>query len=363
MAGDPPRCYSQSLRSNEDTLTVEDHPRISLRLNSSMPGVSHQEDDENGATASAHAFADRETSSGADHKEKAADVKCISKANLDTSEDQHKWRIEAAQKQAMYATATLEIQAVLGSCTFRKDNITIDDMDLVHEKFDAFMRSHPTLSEGYMRLTGWTIDPPSMPPRRPPNRPANFNQQEGPRASPLPCILEASNQFQPTLPNLHHPTVNAFQRPCDDTVNINQELLKMLLLHMSTHRTEHGPAVAIADGRSNKECSQSTDLAAAALIALLEQHGEPPPEVAGPAPAPATQDNYQPSSNSIELTRTTSRNLRRMGLNPSEELLPGLPDRRPYTRPDKPYQGPPRGRPVVSGRRRRHNIGKVSNNS
>ena len=34
-----------------------------------------------------------------------------------------------------------------------------------------------------------------------------------------------------------------------------------------------------------------------------------------------------------------------MGLTPAEELLPGVPNRRPYTAPVGPYTGAPRGRP------------------
>lgn len=63
------------------------------------------------------------------------------------------------QQKATYRAATQDILAVLSSCTQRKDALTIDDMDVVHKQFGAFMRSHPTLSEGYIRLTGGMTDP------------------------------------------------------------------------------------------------------------------------------------------------------------------------------------------------------------
>lgn len=49
-------------------------------------------------------------------------------------------------------------------------------------------------------------------------------------------------------------------------------------------------------------------------------------------------------------SRVSPRIQRRMGLTPLDILLPGVPDRRPYTPPAGPYTGRPRGRPRGSGR-------------
>lgn len=63
------------------------------------------------------------------------------------------------------------------------------------------------------------------------------------------------------------------------------------------------------------------------------------------SPAVVVQGAPGPSSSPTALPRTSPRTQRRMGLNPTEELLPGVPDRRNYTAPVGPYRGAPRGRP------------------
>ena len=64
-----------------------------------------------------------------------------------------------------------------------------------------------------------------------------------------------------------------------------------------------------------------------------------------PLSAAAEQDDSLPSSSSQVLPRTSPRSQQRMGLSPTEDLLPGVPNRRPYTAPVGPYTGAPRGRP------------------
>ncbi|KAH7618278.1 hypothetical protein NADE_000473 [Nannochloris sp. 'desiccata'] len=66
------------------------------------------------------------------------------------------------------------------------------------------------------------------------------------------------------------------------------------------------------------------------------------------APAPAPPFQGPPG-----LPIAGDRTLVRMGLAPNNLLLPGVPDRRPYTPPSGPYTGAPRGRPRGSGKRSR----------
>jgi hypothetical protein len=286
-------------------------------------------------------------------------------------------------------------------------------MDLVHEKFGAFMRSHPTLSESFIRLTGGTVNsmPTLAPPAAPPpsstwleSQPAYSHQRE------VPPLWTLENSYQPTMPSSFYPNgfydgpfasgvaegtnheyappsaVNGeqfyYERNCESPKNnylanndaplledletrntykalLDKALLDKALQQISACCTEATPSACIPDEGTNKECSQSTKFAAAALLSLLQQHAQQPSSKIG-APAAVAIDVQDIPRSSITLPRTTNRNLRRMGLNPTEELLPGLPDRRPYTRPVKPYQGPPRGRPVGSGRKRRRNKSDIS---
>ena len=66
---------------------------------------------------------------------------------------------------------------------------------------------------------------------------------------------------------------------------------------------------------------------------------------ATPVPAVVVQGAAGPVSSPTTLPRASPRTQRRMGMTPTEELLPGVPDRRPYTAPVGPYRGAPRGRP------------------
>ena len=65
---------------------------------------------------------------------------------------------------------------------------------------------------------------------------------------------------------------------------------------------------------------------------------------ANPSSAVVVQGAAGPSSSPNALPRTSPRAQRRMGMTPTEELLPGVPERRNYTAPVGPYRGAPRGR-------------------
>ena len=69
---------------------------------------------------------------------------------------------------------------------------------------------------------------------------------------------------------------------------------------------------------------------------------------ASQAPTPAP-----PTEGPPELPTASDRTLARMGIAPNSILLPGVPDRRPYTPSTEPYTGAPRGRPLGSVKRSR----------
>jgi hypothetical protein len=175
------------------------------------------------ATASASAFAKRETFSGAHPRDGDTEGACsMYRVNYGPawSENHLKRAAEAAQKEAIYRAATLEIQDVLGSCSLREDKITVNDMDIIHKAFDVFMRSHRTLSDGYIRLTGGISDPftsvsmpppPPPPPRLQPSQPTAY-QKDDPAPCPPSFGLKNPTQLRMVPPN-HDPAVNGFQEP------------------------------------------------------------------------------------------------------------------------------------------------------
>jgi hypothetical protein len=55
-----------------------------------------------------------------------------------------------ALKHPTYQSAASQIQTLLSTLRTRKDSISIDDLDMVHESFDFFMSSHPVLSKGFI---------------------------------------------------------------------------------------------------------------------------------------------------------------------------------------------------------------------
>ena len=72
---------------------------------------------------------------------------------------------------------------------------------------------------------------------------------------------------------------------------------------------------------------------------------EPPASEINAGEAPATESSEPGELHSVPLT--SPRLQRRMGLTPTEPLLAGVPDRRPYNSPAGPYRGRPRGRPPL----------------
>ena len=73
---------------------------------------------------------------------------------------------------------------------------------------------------------------------------------------------------------------------------------------------------------------------------------EPPAsEINAAGEAPATESSEPGELHSVPLT--SPRLQCRMGLTPTEPLLAGVPDRRPYNSPAGPYRGRPRGRPPL----------------
>jgi hypothetical protein len=403
MVEDLPRCDFNSFRPDQDTFEKAEVETPQLSLPNFAPNSAKFKSVLEAANA---AVVGRETFSHPEIKSKPGTCKDEHvQLNSLPLEDQHQQGIEAVQKEAIFKAATLEIQSVLRSCTDRKDNITIDDMDLVHKKFGYFMRSHPTLSECYIMLTGGTTEASpavSLPPLLLPSQPAAATyEKDGPPPCPHPAVINNHSNVQPMLLNRQPMHGDRFERPGTrtlkmdgnylpagvnagysqqhynyvpgaskneesqtvddslyryesngylansdsslfiDTSTINRALSEKLR-QLLTHPTGQSLS-ADADETQSISHYQSAELAASALVSFLQQQAEKPPKIA--APPASGQGNSHPSS----------RNLRRMGLTPSEELFAGLPDRRPYTRPERPYTGAARGRPVGSGHSRRRN--------